>query len=104
MNRQEILNAIKAHGLEVDEYLSVLTEQEKRALPLIKAAPGGDAGDAKRIRALALVLRQVLLHRAIELTKAAGFSLAHENGYALALSVRAHFETTAALGYLHSRL
>jgi hypothetical protein len=27
-----------------------------------------------------------------------------ENGYALALSVRAHFETTAVLGFLHHRL
>jgi hypothetical protein len=104
MNRRGTLDAIKAHGLEVDEYLSVLTEQERRALPLVKAASGGVAGDAKRIRELALVLRQTFLHRAIELTKAAGFSLAHENGYALALSVRAHFETTAALGYLHYRL
>lgn len=70
----------------------------------VDAALGGELGDPKRIRDLALVTRQTFLHRAIELTKAAGVSIANENGYSLALCVRAHFETTAALGYLHSRL
>jgi len=104
MNREQILDALRAHGLDVDEYISVLGELERRALMFVEAASGGEAGDPKRIRDLAFVARQTLLHRAIELTKGAGVSVANENGYALALCVRAHFETTAALGYLHSRL
>jgi len=104
MNHEEVFKALEAHGLDVNDFFSALADQEKRALPNIKTSLGGDAGDPKRIREFAFVLRQVLLHRAIELTKAAGVALVHENGYVLALSVRAHFETTASLGYLHYRL
>lgn len=73
-------------------------------VPALKAAPGRDIGDLGRIREYSIVLRQALLHRATKLTMAAGESLANNNGYSLALNVRAHFETTASIGYLHYRL
>jgi hypothetical protein len=69
-----------------------------------EASPGGDWGDAKRIRAYSLVLRQVLLHRAINLFEGALSALILDNVYTMALAIRGHFETTGALGYLHKRL
>jgi hypothetical protein len=51
-----------------------------------------------------LVLQQVLLHRAERLLAAAGTMLLESNIYALALSVRGHYEATAVLGYVCNRL
>jgi hypothetical protein len=104
MTRDELIESLEAHGVNPREYFAVLAEQETRMVPALKAAPRRDFGDLARIREYSTVLRQTLLHRAIKLTKAAGESLASNNGYALALSVRAHFETTASIGYLHYRL
>lgn len=104
MFREELTNRLEAHGIEVGKYFAVLAEQEKRILSEIRVLPGRELGDLSRIRDYAFVLRQVLLHRAIKLTKSAGVSLVDENGYALALNVRAHFETTASIGHLHYRL
>ena len=58
----------------------------------------------KRIREYSLVLRQVLLHRAIKLFEGALSALTLDNVYAMTLAIRGHFETTGALGYLHKRL
>ena len=57
-----------------------------------------------RIRKNALTYRQVLLHRAILLFEGSLYALSENNPYSMSLSIRAHFETTAALGYLHNRL
>jgi hypothetical protein len=51
-----------------------------------------------------LVLQQVLLHRAERLLSGASSMLLESNIYALALSVRGHYEATAVLGYLCNRL
>jgi len=51
-----------------------------------------------------LVLQQVLLHRAERLLSGASTMLLESNIYALALSVRGHYEATAVLGYLCNRL
>jgi hypothetical protein len=51
-----------------------------------------------------LVLQQVLLHRAERLLSGASILLLESNIYALALSVRGHYEATAVLGYLCNRL
>ena len=61
-------------------------------------------GGRKRIREYALVLRQVLLHRAINLFEGALSALILGNVYTMTLAIRGHFETTGALGYLHERL
>ena len=51
-----------------------------------------------------LVLQQVLLQRAERLLSGASAMLLESNIYALALSVRGHYEATAVLGYLCNRL
>jgi len=61
-------------------------------------------GDTIRIRAYARALRQVLLHRAIALFEGTLWAAIEENAYLMILAIRAQFETTAALGYLHNRL
>lgn len=104
MSREQIEIALREHSLDADGYMSVLADHERRAVELVEVFPDGEEGGPRRIRELSLALRQMLLHRAIMLVRAAGLSVAHQNGYSLALSVRAHFETTAALGYLHYRL
>ena len=51
-----------------------------------------------------LALRQALVHRATGLFEGALHAAASDNFYSMVLSIRGHFETTASLGYLHSRL
>lgn len=101
-----IRNTFHARGKdqEVDKYEAVHRELLARIGMICEASPGGDWGDAKRIRAYSLVLRQVLLHRAIKLFEGALSALTSDNVYAMALTIRGHFETTGALGYLHKRL
>jgi hypothetical protein len=101
-----IRNAFHARGRdqEVDEYETVHGELFARIEPICEASPGGDLGDAKRIRGYSLVLRQVFLHRAINLFEGALTALTLDNAYTMILAIRGHFETTGALGYLHKRL
>ncbi len=61
-------------------------------------------GDFMQVASNTRVVQQALLHRAIRLFESAIFSVEHENLYSMVLSIRGHFETTAALGYLHYRL
>jgi hypothetical protein len=69
-----------------------------------QATPGGEQGDPRRIREYALLLRQMLLHRAIGTFEGATIALRENQVYSMVLSIRGHFETTAALGYLCARL
>jgi len=71
---------------------------------ICRATPGGERGDPHRIRQYALVLRQVLLHRAIGTFEGAMIAFHENQVYSMVLSIRGHFETTAALGYLYTRL
>jgi hypothetical protein len=89
---------------EVSEYEASYNELIKRIEHSCKAQPQGDCGDPRRIRQYALVLRQIFLHRAIKLFLGSLHSLLENNAYSMILSIRGHFETTAALGYLHNRL
>jgi hypothetical protein len=57
----------------------------------------------ERLRLNCNVYEQILLHRAISLFEASLGTLSDRNVYALALCIRGHYETTAALGYLHKR-
>lgn len=61
-------------------------------------------GDAKQMRSISLVLKQALVHRAIDLFEGAVNAAASNNFYSMTLPIRGHFETTASLGYFHSRL
>ena len=75
-----------------------------RVEPHCEIPEGGEFGDPRRIRAYAAAYRQVLLHRAIYLFEGSLNAAIDENPYVMILAVRAAFETTAALGYLHNRL
>lgn len=66
--------------------------------------PGGEEGDPRRIRDYSLVLRQVLLHRAIGTFAGAVLAFREKLIYSMVLSIRGNYETTAALGYLYQRL
>ena len=101
-----IKNAFCARGKEqeVNEYETAYGELLARIKNICEASPGGDMGDAKRIREYSLVLRQVFLHRGIKLFEGALSALTLNNVYTMTLAIRGHFETTGALGYLHKRL
>jgi hypothetical protein len=101
-----IRNAFRVRGKEqeVKEYENAYRELIARIEKICKASPKGDCGSPKRIREYSLVLRQVLLHRAIKLFEGALLALALDNAYTMTLAIRGHFETTGALGYLHKRL
>ena len=83
---------------EIDDALQARIESEC-------SIPQSDEwGDSARICAYARALRQVLLHRTISLFEGTLRALIDENAYVMILAIRAQFETTAALGYLHNRL
>lgn len=86
------------------EILDTYEELASRTEEAQKAFPSEDYGEPNRIRANALVFRQVLLHRSIHLFEGSLRAAVDENLYSLALNVRGHFETTTSLGYLHRRL
>lgn len=104
MNFAAIKSGLKRRGIEPDEHEETYRELNNRKEDNIKAHAQGIWGDARRIREYSLVLRQVLLHRAVKLFDGSYEALINDNGYSMALSIRAHFETTAAIGYLHNRL
>ena len=89
---------------DVSEYEDAYRELLARIESICKASPGGEWGDAKRIKEYSFVLRQVLLHRSINLFEGALTALLFNNVYSMALLLRGNFETTGALGYLHKRL
>lgn len=61
-------------------------------------------GNPQQILSNINALQQALLHRAIGLFEGALNSAATDNFYSMTTSIRGHFETTAALGNLHSRI
>ena len=89
---------------EVAELQETYSALRARIVPYSDVPPGGDLGDQNRIRFYAIAYRQVLLHRAISLFEGSVQAAIDENAYVMILAVRATFETTAALGYLHNRL
>ncbi len=89
---------------EVEEYEVAHSELLARIETVCKAPPQGSWGDTRRIREYSLILRQVLLHRAINLFEGALSALVLDNVYTMTLAIRGHFETTGAMGYLHKRL
>lgn len=62
------------------------------------------ADEILRLGELALAIRQIYLHRANKLFEGSCDALLKDNVYLMSLAIRGHFETTAALGYLHNRL
>ncbi len=88
----------------VDELQETYSAFKARVVPDCFTPQGGKLGEPQRIRSYAIALRQVLLHRAIALFEGSLNAAVDENPYLMILAVRAEFETTAALGYLHNRL
>lgn len=104
MNISTYIESFKPRNIDTSEL-------ERNYRSLVERCEGGldtnissDCGAPDRIHKLSLALRQCLLHRALKLFEAALLAVETENAYSLALSVRGHYETTAALGYLHNRL
>ncbi|NOX28204.1 MAG: hypothetical protein GXP21_08500 [Gammaproteobacteria bacterium] len=104
MNFDDIREEIKSRGIDPENYESAYNDLLARVENTIITTPREDSGDLQAIGEYALVLRQVLLHRAIKLFEGSVNALINDNGYSMVLSIRGHFETTAAVGYLHNRL
>lgn len=89
---------------EIGEYEAAYKELNNRIEIICGASPDGDWGTPSRIREFALVLRQVQLHRAISLYEGSFTALNANSVYTMIVAIRALYETTAVLGYLHKRL
>ncbi len=87
-----------------DALLSTYGDLLARRLSHVDYPEDGRESSISQLRFNCLICQQSLLHRAVRLFEGALYVLQDKNVYALALCVRAHFETTAAMGYLHQRL
>lgn len=104
MDFKKVRSVFEDRGMDASEVVTSYNELTSRIKESISANPQGELGDSRRIREYSLVLCQVLLHRAIKLFSGSLTALLDDNTYSMVLSIRGHFETTAALGYLHYRL
>jgi hypothetical protein len=104
MDFDGIRKQIEDRGIDPTEYEETYAELQKRKVNRVDAYSYDAWGDLRRIRDFSLVLRQILLHRAVKLFEASFHGLINDNGYSMCLCIRGHYETTAALGYLHNRL
>lgn len=94
------------HDMDDDFSLVMDTLSDLKSLrqsPL-KVPKRGEFGEPIRIRNYSLALRQILLHRVILLYEGSLHAAMQNNPFVMIVSIRALFETTAALGYLHYRL
>ena len=104
MDLEKLKSLFKIRGMDVSEIETSYNELIQRTKESLVVKPQGEWGDLRRIREYALVLRQALLYRAIKLFSGSLVALLDDNAHSMILSIRGHFETTAALGYLHNRL
>lgn len=104
MNFKKINSQLEVRGVDPKEYEETYHELLNRKVDRVNAYSYEEWGDLRRIREFSLVLRQILLHRAIKLFEASFQGLLNDNGYAMCLCIRGHYEATAAIGYLHNRL
>lgn len=89
---------------DLAEYIEVYEGLNKRKVPKLKVIKGHDFGELKRIKEMGVFVRQVLLHRVIKLVEGSFSAAIQDNFYVVALTVRGSYETTGAIGYLHSKL
>ncbi|MCP4607370.1 MAG: hypothetical protein GY845_01465 [Planctomycetes bacterium] len=104
MKFDEIIKQSKDRGIDLAEYEETYEDMLNRKVSRLDAHSYDEWGDKRKIREYSLILRQILLHRAIKLFEGALFGLINDNGYSMCLCVRGHFETTASIGYLHNKL
>jgi hypothetical protein len=98
-----LLNA-SGHTDLYDALLSTYRDLLARRLSHVDYPEDGRENDISQLKFNCLISQQALLHRAVRLFEGALHVLQDNNIYALALCVRAHFETTGAMGYLYKRL
>ena len=91
-------------GVDVSELKKSYTSLISRRIDILDTAVSSELGGRQRIQKFSLALRQSLLHRAVKLFESSVLSLHNDDVYTLALAIRGHYETTAALGFLHCRL
>ena len=104
MDFEKIKVELEKRKIDFSEYEETYKNLYNRKENTIKARAQGEWGEKQRINEYSLVLRQVLLHRATKLFEGSFDALINDNAYSMSLSIRGHFETTAAIGYLHNRL
>lgn len=106
MDFKKLKELLENQGKEKDlsQYIKTYDDLKKRKELRVKVDSGEDWGELNRIKGFGLALRQVLHHRAINLYEGSLQALMQNNVYLVALAVRGHYETTAAIGHLHSRL
>ncbi len=83
-----------------ENYEQYVASREER----VPAFVAEELGDRQQMHYGSLALRQAHVHRATALFEGALHAAASDNFYSMVLSIRGHFETTASIGYLHSRL
>ena len=87
-----------------DALLSMYGDLLARRLSHVDYPEDGRTNSVSQLKFNCVICQQSLLHRAVRLFEGALHVLLDKNIYALALCLRAHCETTAAMGYLHKRL
>ena len=106
MDFEKLKKLLESYGKEkdIDEYIKVYEDHLSRNKKYLNLRFEGEAGDWRRIKGIGLALRQMLHHRAVSLYEGSLLSSMQNNVYLVALSVRGHYETTAAMGYFCARL
>ncbi|MFH0261367.1 hypothetical protein ACGRH2_13250 [Vibrio barjaei] len=102
-NFASLVRSIPSLKLEKDQYVDLHTKLVSRTEQKIDVLPKEVVG-IRRIRCYSEALNQVYLHRALNLYEGAFHSLSCINVYQMILSIRAIYETTAAIGFLHGRI
>ncbi|EMK3674115.1 hypothetical protein V8132_004410 [Vibrio parahaemolyticus] len=98
LSKSELSSKKKNDLIELYEDLSALQ------VDYLKVRNHEDLGSINRIYDFSNALIQVYLHRVTNLFEGAVQSLYTKNVYLMALSIRGLFESTAALGFLFSRI
>lgn len=101
---QQLLNNIDISIEDKKECIQIHQELINRNVDTIKLRELEKFGSKERLHDFSLALIQVYLHRTISLYEGSFQSLANNNTYLMSLSVRGLFETTAAIGFLYSRV
>src|SRR5437868_3047048 len=102
----------EAHGVfHQFGYYELLFSLEKRhqdyldrRVNFVEFGPRESLTTSKHTRANCAVVQQTALHRAERLLTSVDALLVNRNVYGIALVARAHFETSAVLGYFCDRL
>ncbi len=87
-----------------EDYAESYEQHVASRIERIPACVAEELGDLPQMHSSSLALKQALVHRATGLFEGALYAAASNNFYSMVLSIRGHFETTASIGYLHSRL